>query len=65
MAEIRLGFEHKLSLDQIHIYSDKRFDDNQMYEIRVGLENKLTKEQILDMLDAGQYKELKEQLENT
>lgn len=47
MAEIRLGFEHKLSLDQIRIYSDKRFDDNQMYEIRVGLENKLTKEQIL------------------
>lgn len=46
MAEIRKGFERKLSLEQISIYAKPEFDYSAMEEIRVAFEEGLSIEKV-------------------
>ena len=46
LGGIRLGFEHGLTMDQVKIYADPKFDDDQMIRIRKDFEDGLTIEEI-------------------
>lgn len=48
MKEIRLGFQHGLSLKHISCYCDSRFSERKMCMIRMGFENGVSIEETLD-----------------
>ena len=50
MDIIRAGFTSGLSMEQVQLYSNSKFDYNQMKQIRTGFENGVTVEQMKQVL---------------
>lgn len=46
MEEIRLGFAHRLNIEQVELYAKHQFDSMQMKEIRLGFEANLSDQQV-------------------
>ena len=44
--EIRYGFEHRLTIEQVKVYTVPEFNRIQMYEIHKGFANGLTMEEV-------------------
>lgn len=68
MWEIREGLKKGLTVDEVNLYADPKYNSHQMWEIRIGLVQNLTAEQVMQYaypdLPENQMRDIRKKLKD-